>query len=38
MVSVFRQANFTYPLFLDMNNSINRLNHFPQQQSYQCFL
>jgi hypothetical protein len=38
MVSVFKQANFTYPLFLDMNNSINRLNHFPQQQSYQCFL
>jgi hypothetical protein len=38
MVNVFKQANFTYPLFLDINNSINKLNHFPQQQPYQCFL
>jgi hypothetical protein len=38
MVSIFKQADFTYPLFLDMNNNIDKLNHFPQQQSYQCFL
>ena len=27
-----------YPVFIDSVNAINQLNHFPQQQQYQCFL
>jgi hypothetical protein len=38
MTFLFEQFHFNYPVFIDMNNTINRLNHFPQQQSYQCFL
>jgi hypothetical protein len=38
MTFMFKQFHFDYPVFIDMNNIINRLNHFPQQQSYQCFL
>jgi hypothetical protein len=35
---LFRLKQFSYPVFLDMNNSINRLNHFPPKTEYQCFL
>jgi hypothetical protein len=29
---------FKYPIYLDMKNEINRLNHFPNKIEYQCFL
>jgi hypothetical protein len=35
---LFLRERFSHPVFLDMNNSINRLNHFPQKTEYQCFL
>jgi hypothetical protein len=38
MEFLFKRENFNYPAFIDMDNRINQLNHFPTQQSYQCFL
>jgi hypothetical protein len=35
---LFQRDNFNYPVFIDMNNTINRLNHFPEKMEYQCFL
>jgi hypothetical protein len=35
---LFKEANFTYPVFIDMKNTIDKLNHFPKQELYQCFL
>jgi hypothetical protein len=35
---LFWKEQFSYPVFLDMNNSIDRLNHFSQNPEYQCFL
>ena len=28
----------SYPTFMDLEDKINQLNHFPKQLSYQCFL
>lgn len=33
-----RQNRFEYPVFFDLENKIEELNHFPDEQSYQCFL
>jgi hypothetical protein len=30
--------SFDYPVFYDMDNSIDRINQFPKQREYQCFL
>jgi len=38
MIELFVQNLFDYPVFMDVNNIINRLNHFPQASQYQCFL
>jgi hypothetical protein len=35
---LFKRDNFTHPVFIDTNNSIERLNHFPKHPEYQCFL
>jgi hypothetical protein len=35
---LFRSDRFDYPVFIDMNKAINRLNHFPDKPEYQCFL
>ncbi|GHT73921.1 hypothetical protein AGMMS50262_05870 [Bacteroidia bacterium] len=35
---LFRRENFDYPVFIDMENQIDQLNHFPSQMEYQCFL
>jgi hypothetical protein len=35
---LFKRDRFDYPVFIDEDNSINRLNHFPAQMKYQCFL
>jgi Protein of unknown function (DUF1573). len=34
----FRRDNFIYPVFLDRTNEADKLNHFPQETLYQCFL
>jgi hypothetical protein len=33
-----RRDRFDYPVFIDTQNSINQLNHFPSQPELQCFL
>ncbi|MBP1617093.1 MAG: hypothetical protein H6Q14_920 [Bacteroidetes bacterium] len=33
-----KRDNFSYPVFLDTANTINKLNHFPSNPAYQCFL
>ena len=38
MASLFAGNRFTYPVFMDLNGSINRLNRFRPEMQYQCFL
>ncbi|MCL2737856.1 MAG: DUF1573 domain-containing protein [Bacteroidales bacterium] len=38
MVFLFARNQFDYPVFMDVNGTVNRLNHFPQAMQYQCFL
>jgi hypothetical protein len=38
MTYLFRRDEYDYPVFIDKNNAVDRLNHFPQQMKYQCFL
>jgi hypothetical protein len=38
MSYLFLQEQFDCPVFMDINNSSNRLNHFPEAKEYQCFL
>jgi hypothetical protein len=38
MEFIFRIDQFDYPVFIDENNTINRLNHFPDDSAYQCYL
>jgi hypothetical protein len=35
---LLKVERFKYPVYLDMKNEINRLNHFPNKIEYQCFL
>ena len=35
---LFRRDQMDYPVFMDLEGKINQLNHFPEQESYQCFL
>ncbi|GHT61482.1 hypothetical protein AGMMS50239_12480 [Bacteroidia bacterium] len=35
---LFKRDRMDYPVFIDDDNAINRLNHFPEQPEYQCFL
>jgi hypothetical protein len=35
---LFHTNRFDYPVFIDMNRTINQLNHFPDKAEYQCFL
>ena len=35
---IFRQNSFQHPVFVDIRNEIDKLNKFPSQTSYQCFL
>ena len=35
---LLKRDRMNYPVFLDFENKINQLNHFSEQQSYQCFL
>jgi hypothetical protein len=37
MTYLFIRDNFNYPAFIDENNKINQLNHFPERMEYQCF-
>ena len=34
----FRQNGFTYPVFIDTNNEIDKINKFPSDIQYQSFL
>jgi len=38
MTYLFRRDEYDYPVFIDKNNTIDRLNHFPHEMKYQCFL
>jgi hypothetical protein len=38
MSILFREADFAYPVFIDMKNTVDKLNHFPNHALYQCFL
>jgi hypothetical protein len=38
ITSLFRIKHFPHPIYLDMENELNRLNHFPSQPEFQCFL
>jgi hypothetical protein len=35
---LFRNEGFNYPVFIDIKDTVNRLNHFPEKREYQCFL
>jgi hypothetical protein len=35
---LFKRDQFDYPVFIDENNALDSLNHFPMQPRYQCFL
>jgi hypothetical protein len=35
---LFQKEKFNYPVFIDIKDTINRLNHFPGKREYQCFL
>ncbi|GHV28183.1 hypothetical protein FACS1894176_10620 [Bacteroidia bacterium] len=35
---LLNRDKFDYPVFIDMNGSLNRLNQFPATTAYQCFL
>ena len=35
---LLRRDKLDYPVFMDMDNNIQELNHFPDQSNYQCFL
>jgi hypothetical protein len=35
---MFKRNKMTHPVFIDDDNAINQLNHFPEQELYQCFL
>jgi hypothetical protein len=35
---LFMRDRLNYPVFIDMNNTVNQLNHFPEKTEYQCFL
>ncbi len=35
---IFKQNGFRYPVFIDKENKIGKLNNFPSKSEYQCFL
>ena len=35
---LLRRDKFDHPVFIDEENDIDRMNHFPKQMEYQCFL
>jgi hypothetical protein len=35
---LFCKEQFDHPVFIDMKNTVNHLNHFPTNPEYQCFL
>jgi hypothetical protein len=36
--SIFRQHGFLHPVFIDKNDEIDKINNFPLNPEYQCFL
>jgi hypothetical protein len=35
---LFQRDEFNYPVFIDEKNLIKKLNNFPQNDEFQCFL
>jgi len=35
---ILNTQQFDYPVFIDLKGEINKLNGFPRQELYQCFL
>jgi hypothetical protein len=38
LTHLFKRDGFRHPVFLDRENRLERLNHFPSRMEYQCFL
>jgi hypothetical protein len=38
LLSLFKRTQFIYPVYIDNNNEINKLNNLPSNPQYQCFL
>lgn len=38
LIHFLRKTGFDYPLFIDVNNSFDKLNHFPKEMQLQTFL
>jgi hypothetical protein len=38
LLSLLEYEKFTYPVFIDDNDELNKLNHFPNNPMFQCFL
>jgi len=38
LISLLRSERFIQPVFIDKTNEMNNLNHFPENETYQCFL
>jgi hypothetical protein len=38
LLLLLEYENFTYPIFIDENDALNKLNHFPSNPMFQCFL
>lgn len=38
LVHLLKRDKFDYPVFIDTENRINKLNHFPAEMEFQCFL
>jgi hypothetical protein len=37
-LSLLKQTEFDYPVYIDSRNELNKLNKFPDNEQYQCFL
>jgi hypothetical protein len=38
MLFLFKYELFSYPVYIDKNDELNKLNHFPNNPVFQCFL
>ncbi len=38
LLFLLKRDGFRYPVFIDTENKIDRLNHFPSEMEFQCFL
>ncbi|MDR1583232.1 MAG: DUF1573 domain-containing protein [Prevotellaceae bacterium] len=38
LLSMLKYEQFAYPVYIDKNDELNKLNHFPNNPMFQCFL